>query len=290
MDTHEQGAETAATTPRPISGFTGMGEALRELQRYWQGVGMGVADDGPAAPPPACARCGDVRFLRRNVPYGDPDFGKLIRCPDCTPAVREPSPRELEDLERDRLAALAGLGTFQRAKTFETFALVPGSRDAFSRARDFAEHPQGWLALRGKPGSGKTHLGLAIANHALEQLRPVRWWYAPELVEEARRLRGADPGAEAAEYFELKRQLRDVELLVLDDFGGIHPSEFAVKDFLQPVLDARYRERRPTVFTLVSSTQDVRERLSDAIGRRMQDPEVCQVVLNNAEQWGVKPQ
>ena len=33
------------------------------------------------APAPACARCRDAGFLRRDVPLGHPDFGKLVPCP-----------------------------------------------------------------------------------------------------------------------------------------------------------------------------------------------------------------
>jgi DNA replication protein DnaC len=138
------------------------------------------------------------------------------------------------------------------------------------------------------PGCGKTHLGLAIANAGLDRMGEVRWWFAPELVEEARRLRGPNPDVEPEQYFELKRGLREAGLLVLDDFGGINPSDFAIRDFLAPILDARYRDRRPTVFTLVAPLEDIRARISDAIGRRMQDPDVCQVVFNAAEQWKAK--
>jgi DNA replication protein DnaC len=283
----EPGVATA-TTPRPISGFTSMGEALKQLQRYWQGVGMGEATEDAEPKVAACERCKDARFLRRNVPYGDPDFGKLVRCPACMPAVHEPSPAELEAAERDRLVARAGLTVFQRAKTFETFARTSGSGEALKAARAYAASPEGWLAIRGVPGCGKTHLGLAIANAGLDRMGEVRWWSAPELVEEARRLRGPNPDVEPEQYFELKRGLREAGLLVLDDFGGINPSDFAIRDFLAPILDARYRDRRPTVFTLVAPLEDIRARISDAIGRRMQDPDVCQVVFNAAEQWKAK--
>jgi DNA replication protein DnaC len=266
-----------------------MGEALQELRRYWQLVGIGATVEDAAPAETVCARCGGARFVRRDVAYGDPDFGKPLRCPACVAEGRLLSPEQLEAAELERITAAAGLTAPQRAKTFETFARAEGTGMALSAARDFAAAPDGWLVIRGVPGSGKTHLGLAIANAAIAERREVRWWFAPELVEEARRLRGGNADVEPAEYFELKRGLREAGLLVLDDFGGINPSDFAIRDFLAPILDARYRERKATVFTLVAALEDIRARISDAIGRRMQDPEVCQLVFNAAPQWKAGP-
>jgi DNA replication protein DnaC len=38
-------------------------------------------------------------------------------------------------------------------------------KKAFDAARDFAEHPRGWLLLTGPYGCGKTHLAAAIGNY-----------------------------------------------------------------------------------------------------------------------------
>ena len=40
-----------------------------------------IATDEPTAPPPpVCPRCAGTGFLRYDVPFGDPSFGKLQPC------------------------------------------------------------------------------------------------------------------------------------------------------------------------------------------------------------------
>src|SRR3712207_5652015 len=103
---------------------------------------------GDGTPPPSdpvpCPRCGGAGFLRYDVPYGDPNFGRLQTC-----ACRV---RDVAASRAARFRDLSHLGPLE-TKRFASFAPDKGlnafSRDALGTAlriaRDYATMPQGWL-------------------------------------------------------------------------------------------------------------------------------------------------
>lgn len=218
-----------------------------------------------------CGTCRGWRWLRPEVELGHRDFGQPRRCPDCA------------DLDRahrlTRLAQAAGLSDEQRLKTFASFKPRQGANLAVQAAARFARHPDGWLVLSGEPGSGKSHLGLAVANGLVAREQPVVWWYAADLLAEARRLI-SEHG-----HHHLLASLKRCPVLILDDLGAARRTDFAIGDFLEPLFDARYRDRLPTLVTLIGDPAAVKEHLSESVGRRMEDRTVCQAIRNEAMQW-----
>lgn len=235
-------------------------------------------EQAPAPPSdglPGCATCRGCRFLRPAVPPDDPRFGKLVRCPACLAAPE--TGREL----RGRAGRAAGLKEGQLGNTFGTFKPAPASLRAFRAVRAWAELPKGWLTIHGEPGCGKSHLAAAAVNHLLEQGREVRYWYTPDLMDEVKHT--IDQGGDAHHW--LLRSLKEQPILVLDDLGAGARTEYAVET-LEKLLDYRYREFLPTLIMLIGSPEQVKEHLSESIGRRMQDPRIGQVIKNDAPQWG----
>jgi DNA replication protein DnaC len=260
-----------AERAREPHGFQRVGQVLQDrgLAVFSQ---LAVLETEPELEAPSCERCKGQRFLRRDVPLDDPQFGKLVRCPDCNPAPTR-------DQELARSASDAGLPRSHRRRTFAAFKAVPGAIRAVNAAQAFAQEPRGVLHIYGERGSGKTHLSLAIANVLVERGEQVRWIFVPDLVEEAL------AGMQAGRHHELLAELKAVPILILDDLGSIQDSDWAVQALLQPLFDCRYREELPTVVTSKASAAQLRV-LSEGIGRRLQDPEVCISVENQAAQWG----
>ena len=218
----------------------------------------GLYDDGE----PACPRCGGAGYVRRNVPLGHREFGRAVPC-DC---VLVETPEE----QTDRLQRYSNLGSLRRL-TFA--ALMPRGRSAdpthqdrfalaLAAARRYAAEPQGWLALLGRSGAGKTHLAAAIANERIECGHPALFIVVPDLLDHLRA--SYRPGADEP-YDRLFEQVRNAPLLILDDLGMQSATPWANEKLYQ-ILNHRYNAQLPTVITAAAAFDDLEERLRTRLG------------------------
>jgi DNA replication protein len=213
-----------------------------------------VSDSPLPAPKKVCPRCKGAGYLRANVPFGHPNFGKPIAC-ECKEAERK-------ERRRQQLRALSNLDDF-RDRNFAEFQLNAAIIEAFDAARTFAEDPYGWLVLVGPNGCGKTHLAAAIANQRLEQGSVVLFEAVPDLLDH---LRAAfAPSAEDV-YDQLFSKMREAELLVLDDLGAQQSTPWANEKLFQ-LLNYRYNREMPTVITAnQKGIQAIDERIRSRLG------------------------
>ncbi len=271
--------EAATRNAATSSGWSHCGDSLTLPQ-----VRVADTPDEPRTPDGGvyCATCRGARWLKRLdfdpcKRYGD-DRG-LVRCPDC------------EDSQRaariNRLAAMAGLSDEQRRQTFANLKPVRGLSEAVKAAAGFAQEPRGWLVIWGAPGSGKTHLSLAVANALIAREQAVVWRYVPDVVYRMREL------VSLQEPDTITPTLLDAPVLILDDLGAARWTDY-VTERLELVFDRRYRDRAPTMVTLIGAdrprpdydlAEDVKRTISVSIGRRMQDSSACRIVRNAAPQW-----
>jgi DNA replication protein DnaC len=217
----------------------------------------------------ACPICKGRGFLLHDVPYGHPDFGKLIPC-RCTEARIA--------LDRSRaLHGLSNLGGLERM-TFDAFladglGLPDPINRALHRAYDisleYAKRPRGWLVLLGGYGAGKTHLAAAITNYTIEMGRPAMFVVVPDLLDHLRAAFGPSSESGVDERLET---IRETPLLVLDDLGAHHSTPWAQEKLFQ-ILNHRYNGRLPTVIT----TNQRLEELDPRIASRLADLDLSQI-------------
>jgi DNA replication protein DnaC len=223
----------------------------------------------PAPADDVCPICKGKGFLLRDVPYGHPDFGKLIPC-RCTEARIA--------LDRSRaLHGLSNLGGLDRM-TFDSFlpdlaglpeAISRAVRRAFDIALEYAKQPRGWLVLLGGYGAGKTHLAAAITNHNIEVGRPAMFVVVPDLLDHLRAAFGPTSESGVDERLDT---IRETPLLVLDDLGAHHSTPWAQEKLFQ-ILNHRYNGRLPTVIT----TNQRLEELDPRIASRLADLDLSQI-------------
>jgi DNA replication protein DnaC len=209
---------------------------------------------GPNKSP--CTKCNGAGYLRANVPFGHPNFGKAIAC-ECKEAERK-------EKRRQQLREMSNLDAF-RQKTFSTFnTQIPGVKEAYQAALDFETEPTGWLVFSGPNGCGKTHLAAAIANQALDNGAVVLFEAAPDLLDH---LRAAFAPTATEVYDQLFSKMREAELLILDDLGSQQSSPWANEKLFQ-LLNYRYNLSMATVITgnpkgIQSVDERIRSRLCD---------------------------
>jgi DNA replication protein DnaC len=116
--------------------------------------------------------------------------------------------------------------------------------DGFLEARGGVKE---WgLLFVGPPGGGKTHLAAAVLMGLIERYR-VRGRFV-ELTSLFRQLQNSfDPGAPVSQR-EILDPLVEAEVLLLDELGAQNPTPW-VQDVLYLIINTRYAERRPTLFT-----------------------------------------
>lgn len=230
-----------------------------------------------------CDRCDGARFLlKRDVPGYTP---QLVACPACY--------NRQATAMRSTLAAEAGIVGRMALKTFSSFKHVKGVEDAVAAAALWANEwaisdeigGKKWLVVNGPRGAGKTHLGLACANLLVDLGLRVRWFYTADLLDMARSLYGGKDGGED-KALAFRREVAHAPILILDEFGALATAGTdMVSRFIEPLIDQRYRESKPTLFTLKGTPRQVREAISDSVGRRLEDEEICSVVTITAPQY-----
>lgn len=221
-------------------------------------AGAWTRDDAdPAAP--ICMLCKDAGWLRYDVPFGDPNFGQLQRCP-C---------RHAQSVAKQRAYSGLDLGSAD-PRTFDTFNPdLPGVGEAFRRCRDYADQPSGWLILTGPYGTGKSHLAMAIGQAVLRRGGSAIFVTAPDLLDSLRETFDL-PG----ESFEARfSRYRNADLLILDDIGTQHLTSWGREKMFQ-LVNHRWIRALPTVFT----TNEPLSSFDGRIASRLTDVALAELV------------
>lgn len=135
------------------------------------------------------------------------------------------------------------------------------------------------LYFYGEPGSGKTHLMAAIANYLIHK-ENVRFITSPELLLSIRKAFGSTVSEEG-----LLDQLSKVPLLIIDDIGSEKPTEW-VQETLFVLIDRRYTNLMPTLFTSNYSLDELKDRLGYRTASRI--AEMTQVVELQANDYRIR--
>lgn len=220
------------------------------------------------------ALCDDIGYVRKDVPIGDPDFGKAFPCParpvSMTTAIvgalnESSSVVSLTHMTFDNFMP-QGLGiSAEKQKNLQR---------AYDVAFQFAEEPRGWLLLKGGFGAGKTHLAAAIANFRLQVGQPALFIVVPDLLDY---LRATYSPNSAVTYDERFESLRGAPLLLLDDYGAHSATPWAQEKLFQ-LLNFRYNAQLPTVITTNQELEEIDLRLRS----RLADVALCQIVTITA--------
>ncbi|MBZ0308048.1 MAG: ATP-binding protein, partial [Anaerolineae bacterium] len=132
---------------------------------------------------------------------------------------------------------------------------------AVDEIMSYARAPQGWLVLHGSYGTGKTHLAAAVAHECVSRNEYTLFATVPDLLDHLRS--SYSPQAEVS-YDQQFEQMRNVHMLVLDDLGTESGTPW-VQEKLYQLIDHRYNNKLPTVFTTNVPLSDLEPRIASRI-------------------------
>lgn len=229
-----------------------------------------------------CAHCGrELQAEWTEFPpalqkkYGKP--GEWYYHP-CTPECEQKNEqREWELMRRDaRVASLKERsGLSKRMKGYSLANFDPhtskSTERAFAKVMDYVmawkenrEEGRG-LYFCGDVGTGKTHLAVAVMNDIIQKKRvPALFVTVPEFLDNVRGTYNA-PGRDLDEWMDA---VKNAEFLVLDDLGSEKPSAW-VQERIFVIVNHRYREELPTIFTSNIGPKDLAAQLGERTASRI---------------------
>ena len=152
---------------------------------------------------------------------------------------------EIESRERSKRARLLKQAGFPQSKELDGYDWTPlrfpvdYGRQALE-SLDFVEHTED-VVMFGPPGTGKTHLAIALGRQACRQGIPARFFTAAELV--MRLLRASTENRLDRELAQIGR----ARLLVIDELGYVPIDEEGSRLLFQVVTNAY--ERQSVIYT-----------------------------------------
>lgn len=183
----------------------------------------------------------------------------------------------LEQRRVERLMSASQITDKFRAKTFKNFYWKDRPdevRKAFEKAfvymqqfEEIRNSEKNSICLCGQPGSGKTHLLMAIANGLLD--KGVEVLYVPfvETMEQVKEdMKKEDVNKERFE------KMKQVEVLFVDDLFKIEPTDYERRKVYE-VINYRYLEQKPLLITSEHSMPEL-VHFDEAIGSRIY--EMCE--------------
>lgn len=160
--------------------------------------------------------------------------------------------------------------------TFENFKVVDGAKLAAKAVQKLANGTSDfiWLCIYGGPGCGKTYLAQAAAKLAAQRGVDVHFRCTADLFSDLRRAIASNTVEEEI------RRLKEVAMLVLDDYGVEYGSEWEAAK-LDEIMTARFAAQ---LCTLVTTNKDLSE-FPERLRSRFLDHDMSRAIHNSAPDY-----
>lgn len=180
----------------------------------------------PSSAKPQCPNCDGQRYLRYDVDYGHPMFGKMLPCPECN---------------KDAVALATGLNPIERKISFADIDTDgrPGASRMIKAAGEFiANGRTGFLTVHGGFGNAKSTLLKAIVNDCVSHGVQAQYITMTEVMIYARE--AFESQMQGDSDFGRIRKLAGTQVLVIDELDKARVTEYA-REVQTHLFDVRYR-------------------------------------------------
>jgi DNA replication protein DnaC len=260
MDTTTATAKAKAST-RGLSA-----ETIAGFRPEYQRLLDSLQDDFcPSCGDGGCDRVIERRLIRMNAAYG-----YEVEC--CTfEAVRLQNVEDTKSMKTvEQILAASNIPTNFADRSLDNWNQnTPDERKAYAIVRDyidrfdtFRENGLGILFI-GPPGTGKTHLLVAIVKAVIARGIYARYWFMPDLLSN---MRPGGDGRLSSQEKMIRDEMCRLGLIALDDIGAEKSSEW-VEQMYTLIVDERYRNPRP----IIAATNWEIDELVDRLGQRVVD-------------------
>lgn len=199
-------------------------------------------------------------------------------CPTCDAEAQRLAEARNDEVARERLhrARLAETGIparFQDSTLWNWRHTIDAQRRVWEWARDYAQTFDIALqtgrggAFCGPPGTGKTHLGMALLRHVIEKGGTGLYCTVMGMLGRIRSTYNRE--ADKTEQQAIDAHVRP-DLLVVDEVGRSLDTNYEVAQFFR-VLDLRYQQMKPTILVSNLPGAKLREFLGDAVTDRLRE-------------------
>lgn len=137
------------------------------------------------------------------------------------------------------------------------------------------------LMLIGNTGTGKTHLGAAIANNVIAQGYRAVFTLASSMIDDIRNTWGGR-GIES----DAVKKFVNPDLLIIDDVGSSADTD-SVRDLFFKVINARYEQVKPTIITSNLTIEEFENAVGSRVVDRMREAHGMSVVFSWESKRGV---
>lgn len=158
-------------------------------------------------------------------------------------------------------------------KRYESVLIADVPEKIAERVRSIRDHRKG-LYIHGSVGSGKTHLMYAIGKMAEDEkiVTKVRAYNSTDMLRQMREDFGRTDKYDQHDLFKELLEFRG--LLMIDDIGAEKLSDWVLETFYL-LVNKRYEEVLPTIFTSNLPLKDLAEKIGDRTVSRI--VESCEV-------------
>lgn len=220
-----------------------------------------------------CPKCGEhILAVKINLGGNVTAFKKPCSCRNAE-ILAEDAAKSAAKAEENRKKryAWAEIPELFTDATLKGYRRLPGTEQAFAVVKDYLLNRDNnfrtgnGLILMGAVGCGKTHLGCAVLNCALEDGYRAAYWNVPRQLEML-----MPGGADEVDQSRILDKALLAQVLLMDDLGAEKSSEWTRKE-LMIILDERYRANKPTIITsnLMLTDDELRKTCGDRAYSRL---------------------